>query len=259
MKVSGKLWSGMCNTDGYNPSWYKEWFGEDYLTVYKHRDDKDARRLIALILKHGPADRHGRVLDLACGNGRHSFLLARHFSTVVGLDLSAHLLQVAQAGRKSATCPCFVRADMRRLPFKPGFRLVVSLFTSFGYFDDDAQHRQVAAEIGRVLQPEGHFVIDYFNAAYVREHLVPEGQRETEGLRIREKRWIDRGRINKKIWIEKNNEIKSFQESVRMFSEPELLSLFTAAGIEIRQVFGDYDGSPLSPLSPRMILFGKKK
>ncbi|HED11150.1 MAG TPA: class I SAM-dependent methyltransferase [Caldithrix abyssi] len=249
----------MHSMDGYNPSWYKEWFGEDYLTVYKHRDNSDARRLTALILRHCPVGSGGKVLDLACGNGRHSFLLARHFSTVIGLDLSAHLLRVAQNSRKSSACPCFVRGDMRLLPFKSGFDLVASLFTSFGYFDDDAQHRQVAGEIARVLRPGAYFVIDYFNAAYVRDHLVAEGERVIEGRIIREKRWIEGGRVNKKILIEKDGRIKSFLESVRMFSGQELVNLFTAAGIETQHMFGDYDGSALTPSSPRMIIFGKKR
>ncbi len=258
MTASGKPWSGMRDTDGYNPSWYKEWFGEEYLTVYKHRDNRDALRLTALILRHASVGPRARVLDLACGNGRHSFLLARHFHTVIGLDLSAHLLRVARERKESSDSPCFVRGDMRFLPFKAEFDLVASLFTSFGYFDDDAQHRRVAAEIARVLRPGGRFVIDYFNAPYVRDHLVPEGEREMDGLRITEKRWIAGGRVNKKIWIEKRDGTKSFQESVRMFSEQELVNVFAAAGIEPQHVFGDYDGSPLTPSSPRMIIFGKK-
>ncbi len=260
MKVSGKHWSGIRNMDGYKASWYKEWFGEDYLTVYKHRDNNDARRLTALIVHYCSPKELNTVLDLACGNGRHSFLLAKHFKHVIGLDLSRHLLDRARRARKNGdACPCFVRADMRLLPFKGHFDLVASLFTSFGYFDDDGQHRRVAEEISRVLKQGGYFVMDYFNADYVKQHLVPEGERIMEGMLIREKRWIEKGRVFKKITIEKNGRPKSFYEAVRMFSREEMVTMFSRAGIEIRHIFGDYDGSPFTSRAPRMILFGNKK
>ena len=120
---------------GYKKNWYKEWFGEDYLTVYQHRDDKDALRLIRLIKTFVPIYPTSILLDLACGIGRHAYLLSRYSQNVFGLDLSASLLKKAQEKKRSHISPSFVQADMRYFPFKVKFDVIFSLFTSFGYFD----------------------------------------------------------------------------------------------------------------------------
>ncbi len=245
--------------DGYKSGWYKEWFGEDYLTVYQHRDNKDAEQLVGLIEKHINLPSSARILDLACGNGRHSFILARRFMRVFGLDLSTPLLQKALRSKKNKqTYPCFIQGDMRALPFKPAFNLVLSLFTSFGYFDEEEEHERVAREMGRILLPGGYFVMDYFNAPYVRAGLKAEGEREFNGRRIYEKRWIKDRRVIKKIEIEYNGTTRTYYESVRMFEADELQQLLRAGGIETLYTFGDYNGGALHTDAPRLIIIGKK-
>ena len=148
---------------GYKKNWYKEWFGEDYLTVYQHRDDKDARKLIKLIRKYVMITPESNLLDLACGNGRHTYELARYSKNIFGLDLSRSLLGKAlQKKKNEQTSPSFVQADMRYFPFKMKFDIIFSLFTSFGYFDSDEKHLQVACEISESLNHGGTFIIDYF-------------------------------------------------------------------------------------------------
>src|SRR3954470_16099075 len=93
--------------------WFEEWFGEDYLRIYQHRDEEEAERAIELIAEHLQSARVDAVLDLACGAGRHSKILCERWWTV-GLDLSAALLRVARSEDKDAP---YVRADMRELPF----------------------------------------------------------------------------------------------------------------------------------------------
>ena len=77
----------------FKKTWYREWFGEDYLAVYKHRDSSDAKDLIGLIRTNVPLDYYMRVLDLGCGNGRHAFALLPHVQKIFGLDLSEKLLR----------------------------------------------------------------------------------------------------------------------------------------------------------------------
>src|SRR3954471_6110479 len=101
--------------------WFKEWFNEDYLALYSHRNEGEARSVADLIRGRVPAQSCGRTLDLGCGAGRHlPYLRAQH--RTAGLDLSPWLLDVA---RQKHPPPPLVRADMRRLPFQDGsFTLV---------------------------------------------------------------------------------------------------------------------------------------
>lgn len=120
--------------------WFKQWFGEEYHDLYAHRDEADARRAVDLIRRVVTLESGAWILDLACGPGRHAAELARAGGRVVGFDLSRAMLRRARE-RNSAV---LVRGDMRALPFKSGsFALAVNLFTSFGYFLDDAEHARV--------------------------------------------------------------------------------------------------------------------
>jgi len=171
--------------DGFKKNWYREWFGEDYLTVYKHRDSSDAKDLIGLIRAHVPLDYYMRILDLGCGNGRHAFALLPHVQKIFGLDLSEHLLRVAAKQKTDnalESWPSFIRGDMRHLPFKKPFDLILSLFTSFGYFDNDAQHAEVAMGMAKMMKKGGYLVLDYLNAGYVTGHLKAKGKRKVEDM-----------------------------------------------------------------------------
>jgi len=243
---------------GYKKNWYKEWFGEDYLTVYQHRNDSDALRLIHLIKNHVEINPESLLLDLACGIGRHAYLLSQYSQNIYGLDLSGSLLKKAQEKKEKQKSPSFVQADMRYFPFKIKFNVIFSLFTSFGYFDKDEKHLMVAKEIADSLTDNGSFVIDYFNAGFVRDNLVSYGERLIGNIKVKEKRWMSDKWVHKNIVIKKNDGEKYFQESVRMFELDELSLLLKEAGIAVQRVFGDYDGSVYSRNSKRMILFAEK-
>ncbi len=94
--------------------WFEEWFNDAYLHLYPHRDDADAERLVALLVRVLPWRPGWRVLDVACGEGRHARALAAAGAWVVGLDLSPGLL----ARARGATRAPLVRADLRDLPVR---------------------------------------------------------------------------------------------------------------------------------------------
>lgn len=250
---------GTSKKTGYNKNWYKEWFGEDYLTVYKHRNDMDAKKMIELVNSKIPLNKDMTVLDLACGNGRHSYRIAPRCKQVFGLDLSSHLLSEAQKKKKAGKPPVFVQADMMHFPFKSRFDLIISLFTSFGYFDSDFEHQQVADQIAAALKPGAWFVIDYFNAAFVSQNLVPQGERIVEDMHISEKRWIANGRVYKDIVLNHKGIKKQFHESVRIFELKALTDLLMRSGLQLKALFGDYAGNAYTNDAQRMILFCQKK
>ena len=235
------------------PEWYEEWFGEEYLQLYPHRDDADADRVVALILRSVPFTRGWRVLDVACGAGRHARAFGEARACCVGLDLSAALLRVA---RQVTTAP-LVRADMRALPIRPrSMDLTVNLFTSFGYFEHDAEHAGALGEMVSTLRRDGWFVIDFLNARAVRSRLVARETQRLGGAEAEVERSVspDGRYVCKSI---RTAEGRRFTERVRLFGVGEIEAMLAGAGVTVRERYGDYDASPLLPHSPRTILFGQ--
>lgn len=236
--------------------WFESWFGEDYIALYPHRDAAEAGHAVELIERIAQVKPGERALDLACGGGRHSKVLAEHWWTA-GLDLSEVLLRLARRDRINAS---FVRGDMRVLPFRNGaFKLVVNLFTSFGYFSDDESHLHVVKEVARVTSSGGTFVLDFLNTSHLRETLVPYDERHIGDRVVEQRRSIsDDGRyVVKRICI-RGVPDKEYVERVRLFEAGDLSYMLMTAGFTVSNSFGNYDASPLSDESPRTILFGTR-
>ncbi|MDB4887480.1 MAG: SAM-dependent methyltransferase [Gemmatimonadetes bacterium] len=240
--------------------WFEDWFGEEYLALYEHRDLQEAVEVGDLIDRGiteagGAVD--GPVLDLACGAGRHQRMLADHGWFTVGLDLSPSLLRAARVADRGAA---LVRADMRALPFATSsFALVVNLFTSFGYFRDDVQHQRVLAEVARVTRRGGWFVLDFLNAQQVRDTLVPRDERLVGTTLVEQEREITAdGRFVRKT-ITLGELGRTFVERVRLFEPGELATLCTEAGFRVEAAFGDYAGGALTADAPRAILFARRQ
>jgi SAM-dependent methyltransferase len=235
--------------------WYEEWFGEDYLRLYPHRDDADAERAVALISKTLELRSGWRVLDVGCGAGRHTRAFAERGARCIGLDLSAALLRLA---RQTTAAP-LVRADMRHLPIRPAsMDLTVNLFTSFGYFERDAEHAAALAEMIGTVKPGGWFVIDFLNPEAVRERLVPRQTMEVAGEQIEVTRSVspDGRYVCKSIQVPKG---KRYFERVRLFTAGQISEMVEDTGLSIRHAFGDYDASPLTSASARTIVMGQAR
>lgn len=234
-------------------TWYQEWFGEEYLELYSHRDEHEARRQVAFFREQcGPIA--GPVLDLACGMGRHMQELAALGYRAVGCDLSYTLLRTGI--REYGPIPV-ARADMRSLPFcDRSLAGLVNFFTSFGYFESQEENVQVVREMARVLSPGAPFLFDYLNVHRELEKLV---QRETRGTPLGEvqiERWFDGSdrSFNKRITIGE----KRYLERVRGYELAEISEMFAACSLSIRSLFGNFDGTEFSRTAPRLILVGSR-
>lgn len=240
--------------------WYAEWFGSDYLDVYAHRDVEEAVRQLDLmerVLRPSPGS---RVLDLCCGGGRHSVELARRGYRVVGVDLSGDLLDAAMvhSDRKGVDVE-FIRGDMRCAVADGAFDVVVNFFTSFGYFELDAENQRVLSSIRRCLRPGGAWLMDYLNRDHAVRNLVPRDERRIGDLLVRQERHIDsmRDRIEKTITLSRHGGApRSYRESVRMYTLPEMARMTCDADLTITGTFGDSDGRPFGNYSPRLVLTG---
>jgi SAM-dependent methyltransferase len=236
--------------------WFEAWFGEDYLRIYQHRDETEAEHVVDLIARFLEGHDVRSVLDLGCGAGRHSRALCERWLTV-GLDLSAALLKIAR--REMPDAP-YVRADMRELPFAPeSFDLVVNLFTSFGYFEDDLENERVLVRVCDALRRGGTLVIDFLNASQVRSDLVPYDERVEHGITIEQTRSIspDDRFVEKTIRLRERG--KEYIERVRLLTPRDLERMLDVAGFAVVARIGDYAGAPWSETSPRAILFASRR
>ena len=233
--------------------WFEEWFGEEYLQLYPHRNDAEAERAVELIRRTVRLQPGWRVLDVACGAGRHARAFDAAGAQCIGVDLSRTLLRLA----RRVTAAPLVRADMRELPIRPGsMDLTVNLFTSFGYFDQDAEHTAALNEMIATVRPGGWFVIDFLNPAAVRRQLVAEESLDLAGSTVRVSRSVspDWRYVGKRI---RAGQGRSYRERVRLFEPEQMSDMLEAGGVAVRFRFGDYDATPLVSNSPRTILMGQ--
>lgn len=201
-----------------------------------------------------------RLLDVACGIGRHSIPFAAAGLAVVGLDISpAYLPKAAEAGR--AYGAEFVLGDMRHLPIKADtFDAAVSLFTSFGYTADDSDDQRTFCEVGRVLRPGGRFLIDTMHRdALVRRFQERDWTEIRQGVLLERRRWdARRGRIEAEWICLRGQGIEKYPVSIRIYTCSELETMLARAGLVIHKVWGSVDGEPLTMDSWRMLILAGK-
>jgi len=238
--------------------WFVDAFTNSYLEIYAHRDETSARREAqgALnLLRHDGSQ--GQLLDLCSGAGRHSRAFRLAGCPVTCFDLSPDLvLQSAAIGLPT------VRGDMRALPFRGGsFAAVACLFSSFGYFDTDAEHQHTLCEIARVLAPGGRVLLDLMDRETVRCQLKPQSVEVTEGRTIEVERALtdDGTRVEKTVRLRRSGApTRLWHESVRLFTSDELQLLANGAGLSIERTCGDYDCRPHVPGQTRRLLLLRK-
>ncbi|MBS4033804.1 MAG: class I SAM-dependent methyltransferase [Ignavibacterium sp.] len=244
-----------------NSEWFKEWFETDeYLNVYQHRNESEAEVLVDLILNSISLERSSKVLDMACGTGRHSILFARKGFDVTAVDLSWNMISAAQKKAELENLQIkFIQSDLRNFTYSSKFDLIVNLFTSFGYFESDSENFRILETAYDHLNSEGYFVLDFFNKDFIEQNLNPESREKIKNGEIIQQRKIDGLRIIKKIIVTTSGNSKEYFESVRMFSKEELVNELIRIGFAIEKTFGDFHGNKFEQYSSsRIIIIARK-
>jgi SAM-dependent methyltransferase len=241
-------------------SWYKDWFDSHYYhSLYQNRNDSEAEYFITNLVKLLRPATDSRMLDLACGKGRHSKLLASKGYLVNGVDLSTESIKAARRHRTPFLD--FHEHDMR-VPFRLNhFDYVFNFFTSFGYFREEAENNMVVKAISDSLKPKGMMMIDFLNVSYAEERQNFHEIKELDGITYSISKWHDQKRFYKRIVInhDRLKERDEFVETVAKYKLENFNRFFTSNKLRLKYVFGDYGlGSYNEKQSPRLIMLAEK-
>jgi len=241
-------------------SWYEQWFNSPfYHRLYFERDEKEALAFIHKLLNHLSVPAQSRMLDVACGRGRHSKILASLGHHVTGIDISYD--SIAYAKKFQSEQLEFYVHDMR-LPFYINyFDYAFNFFTSFGYFKTRREHDDSIRTIAKSLRPQGIFVIDYLNVHYSEDHLIHDEIKKIETSVYKIHRWDDETYFYKKIVVEDPSLILplEFTEQVSKFSLGDFNDMLSFQSMQITEVFGDYELNAYDiRKTPRLIIIAKK-
>ena len=241
-------------------SWYKEWFNSPfYHKLYFERDEKEAEAFIDQLIQYLKPATGSRILDLACGKGRHSKKLASMGFDVTGIDISPG--SIAFARHLEHDKLIFFEHDMR-LPFWGNyFDYVFNFFTSFGYFKTRREHDDSIRTIASGLKQGGCFVIDYLNTHYAEEHLVHNEIKQIDNTLYEIHRWDDDSHFYKKITVADPSLASplDYTEKVAKFTLGDFTDMLSYQGLQIQEVFGDYHFNHYdTKKTPRLIIIAQK-
>lgn len=239
--------------------WFETWFDSPYYPVlYAHRDNSEADTFIRNIDNVFHLQKGARILDLACGQGRHARALAALGYEVTGADLSRNSIEKAKALENDHLN--FVIHDMRRPVAVNYYDAVLNLFTSFGYFESVRDNLRTINAVHTGLKDKGLFLIDYFNSESVRG-IVRDGMQgvhDADGIHFVWQKSITDNKVVKEIKVNDNGKEFLFHESVSLFTLSDFSAMLKNR-FEIVQAFGDYNLSAFDVTSsPRLILNCRK-
>lgn len=264
-----------------NKDWPLQWFNSPYYHIlYKHRDDKEARKFIDHLIAYFKPHNNKRpgiglengstILDMACGRGRHSMYFAEKGFDVTGVDISPESISYAQAYCEQYLPELirerviFRKHDMRHVLKKNYFDAVFNLFTSFGYFPSESDELNVLTAVHSQLKRNGIFVLDFMNIKRIIPKLKKRETRIIDNIKFVIRRSLNKGFIVKKISVEVRRKAEPaerlvFEERVKALALADFKRIFSESGFEIVKLFGDYELSNFDEgISERLIIVAVK-
>ena len=239
-------------------NWFENWFDSKYYHIlYKDRGVEEATMFIDNIIRKIKPNNKDFFLDLGCGAGRHSIYLNKKGFYVDGLDLSQKsLLQAEKYKNKKLQ---FYQRDMRDFCFENKYNVIINLFTSFGYFEDDQDNKKVFNNIERSLKKNGYFIIDFFNSHKIIRELKNHELKKIDNINFIIKRRQDGKFVYKEISITDRKISYTFVEKVRLISKQEFIHYSEGLNMTLIDTFGDYHMNKYEKEhSDRLIMIFKK-
>ena len=233
-----KITNQQSQINNQQSSWFASWFDTPYYHIlYKDRNYREAQLFMDNLTHYLNLPEHAKVLDLACGKGRHSIYLNQLGFNVLGVDLSENSIEIAN---KNANETLHFQIHDMRVPFEEKYDAVFNLFTSFGYFDNDEDNLKTLIAIKESLSDYGFAVIDFMNVPFVLDNLIAEETKTIDEIEFHIKRYLKDGFIIKEIDFEDKSEKFHFEEKVRALTLDDFTKMMEEAGIYLLDTFGDY-------------------
>lgn len=238
-------------------TWYKDWFDSKYYhLLHKNRDHNEAALFLDNISNEFKK-KNARILDVACGKGRHAKYLNSIGFDATGVDLSFNSIKYAKKYENKKLK--FHQHDMRNVFEENKFDIVTNLFTSFGYFDNTLDDQKAISSMAGNLKKGGLLLIDFMNVKKVIMNLVANEIKFIEDVKFKISRKIIDNHIIKKINIEDEENIFSHQEKVHCLTLFNFTEMLEKANMKIINLFGDYDLNNFDEQkSDRLIILAKK-
>lgn len=219
-------------------NWFASWFNTPYYhLLYKDRDYDEAAFFMKRLTEYLNLNEGDKILDLACGRGRHARYLNRIGFDVIGIDLSVENIAYAKEFERKGLH--FKVHDMR-IPYPEKFDAIFNLFTSFGYFESKVDNFQTIKSIKEGLKPNGHTVIDFLNSKLAIKNLVPEEVKKVGNIEFHIEKYVEDGFIFKNIRFEDMGKDFLFTERVMALELQDFKEYFKDAEVNLVNSFGDY-------------------
>ena len=236
--------------------WFSKWFDSKYYHIlYKNRDEQEAENFIQNLSQF--FKKEDKIIDIACGAGRHSLFLSKLGYQTTGIDLSEESIKFAK--KKSNGKIPFEVWDMRKCYKKQEFDVALNLFTSFGYFNNKEDDFLAIKSMSDNLKNDGILIIDFLNSKKVISNLIKIETKEINGVQFNISRKVEDGFIIKNIEVNHNEDRLYFQEKVKALTKENFSELLTFAGLQIIDTFGNYKLDKFNhQKSDRLIIIAKK-
>ena len=238
--------------------WFEDWFNSPYYHIlYKQRNFKEAELFIDNLIEYLHPKENARFLDLGCGKGRHSVYLNKKHFEVTGFDLSPQSIEWAKQYENESVH--FYVQDMRK-PFLCGsFDYIVNMFTSFGYFENEAENYATIEAVSNALNTKGIFVLDFLNVEKVIPTLVAHQSITMDDIEFNIYKKFENNFIVKQISFNDNGKEYNFEEKVSALKLADFEKYFTAGNLKILDIKGDYMMNDFNLItSERLILIAQK-
>ena len=240
--------------------WYETAFtGMSADMAWTERTESEIKRALTMLRPQGGE----RILDLACGTGRHSLELVRQGFSVVGVEIGEELVEIARKDAAEQGLEAeFVQGDLRELDYEGEFDIVLNLNDgAVGYFETDEENHKTFEVISRALKPGGRNLIQVPNVLYARARLPQRSWIPSESMvELVEHRWNKKNSYMEGAMIPVRfgeileNLDKRIEFRQRLYTTDELREIYDSVGMSLERVFNG-NGRPKEPTENQFEVF----
>lgn len=239
-------------------NWFEDWFDSHYYHIlYKDRDNSEAEFFINNLITYLKPIPSSKMLDVACGKGRHAIFINKKGYFTHAFDLSEN--NISEAKREENNSLKFYVNDIRTPLNVNYYNCAFNLFTSFGYFITNDDNQKAINSISSSLVKNGILIIDFLNAHLTASNLIKAEKKIINGIKFNINKEVEDNFIVKHIKFRDNKTDYHFTERVQLICLDDFKNYLSNAGLFIQETFGDYSLNPFDEKnSERLIIIAKK-